>query len=171
MQDFCFGLYFQSGRIILSSRKSGGSPLYLIFKLAYMPDNRQIKSLGTVNFTDPPKRQVVAPLMCCFRNCESPYETNAGPWAFLVGEPFVVPWSVHSDGTCRSRTLICYVVPSHISLLRRRLIHVCIYLTQVPSHRFFDSSLSRTAVHLFLRKISFSRYSFDCSTCREIVVS
>ena len=108
-----------------------------------------------VNFTDPPKRQVVASLMCFSENVNFPM--SAGPWACLVREPFVVPWSVHSDGTCRSRSLICYVVPRCVnSLLRRRLIHVCIYLTQVPSLRLFDLSLNRTAVSFFSSKVSVS---------------
>ena len=80
--------------------------------------------------------------------------------------------ALHSGGTCQSRSLICYVVPRVISLLRRRLIHVCIYLTQVPSHRFSDSSLSRTAVHSFLSKLFVSIVLFvDFLTCRGIALA
>ena len=92
---------------------------------------------------------------------------NAGPWACVVGEPVVVPWSVHSDGTCQSRSLICYVVPRVISLLRRRPIHVYIYLAQVPPHRFSDSSLDRTCELVLYSKIINSCRSF-CLISRRV---
>ena len=95
---------------------------------------------------------------------------NAGPWACVVGEPVIVPVSVHYDGTCQSRSLICYVVPHVISLLRRRLIHVYIYLAQVPPHRFSDSSLDHTCELVLFRKLSTPAVLLiDFSTCRGIV--
>ena len=52
---------------------------------------------------------------------------SAGPWACLVGEPFIVPWLVHSDGTCRSRTLIYCVVPRSVYSCSEEA-HTCLHL-------------------------------------------
>ena len=160
---------FQSGRIILSSEKVEVHPLILNLPTCRIIGKR-IPGYGKF-YRPPQKASCCTTNVLCFRKREPP-KMNAGPWACVVGEPVVVPWSVHSDGTCQSRSLICYVVPRVISLLRRRLIHVYIYLAQVPPHQFSDSSLDRTCELVLFRKLSTPAVLLiDFSTCRGIVLA
>ena len=96
---------------------------------------------------------------------------SAGPWACVVGEPVIVPWSVHPMVPAGLDPLFITSYPVHLRAPKEA--HTCVHLLNAGTiPRFFDLSMFHSCrLILFSLQLSVSNVlSTDFPTCRGIVV-